>query len=269
MHLLQVARASPPAPDGPAARWLKDPAAFNRWLAAELAGLLSFLAPYLLGALVVLLGASLCLLSIRALAARSHSGSGRHLRILPPPEVDPDGAVTLWMALHALIRPWWRRIVSGQPHLAWELAADGQEAEIHLWVPRLVPPGLVERAVESAWPGARVEQGSALSQDREETATCACELVLAEPAHFPLGAGAGKDPLRVALGALTLLDSKERALIQILARPVTSMGRRRMWMAARRLRRRSNASLISRPKASPPRPPADPVLDQDVRAILS
>ena len=43
---------------------------------------------------------------------------------------------------------------SGQPHLSWEIAADRVGSAFQLWVPRQVPPGLIERAVTAAWPGA-------------------------------------------------------------------------------------------------------------------
>jgi hypothetical protein len=59
------------------------------------------------------------------------------------------------MSLHSLLRPWWRRALFGQPHLAWEVVARPEQVEVGLWVPRAVPPGLVERAVDAAWPGAR------------------------------------------------------------------------------------------------------------------
>jgi hypothetical protein len=37
--------------------------------------------------------------------------------------------------------------------LAWEIAADNSGSRFRLWIPAAVPPGLVERALASAWPG--------------------------------------------------------------------------------------------------------------------
>ena len=79
------------------------------------------------------------------------------MRVLAPPDVDPQGAATLWTNLVALLRPAWRRVLGGQPHLGFELTATDAGLTIGLWVPGAVPPGLVERAVEAAWPGARTE----------------------------------------------------------------------------------------------------------------
>src|SRR5439155_10549999 len=108
---------------------------------------------------LVLGGAALIGLSaraaLRALRRRGFATGARWVRILPPPEVDPAGGEALWSNLVALLRPAWRRILSGQPHLAFEYIWQGAELEIGLWVPGPVPPGLVERAVEAAWPGAR------------------------------------------------------------------------------------------------------------------
>ena len=51
-------------------------------------------------------------------------GEGARLvRVLTPPEVDPQGAATLWTNLVALLRPAWRRCLGGQPHLGFELTA--------------------------------------------------------------------------------------------------------------------------------------------------
>ena len=47
----------------------------------------------------------------------------RLVRVLAPPDVDPQGAATLWTNLVALLRPAWRRLLGGQPHLGFELTA--------------------------------------------------------------------------------------------------------------------------------------------------
>ena len=44
-------------------------------------------------------------------------------------------------------------LFGGQPQLAWEIAADNTGSRFRLWIPAAVPPGLVERALASAWPG--------------------------------------------------------------------------------------------------------------------
>ena len=77
----------------------------------------------------------------------------RLLELAVPPELDTEGALLLWSSLHDLLRPRIARLVGGQPQLAWEIAADHAGTRFRLWVPGAVPPGLVERALASAWPG--------------------------------------------------------------------------------------------------------------------
>lgn len=77
----------------------------------------------------------------------------RLLELAVPPELDPDGALLLWSSLHDLLRPRMARLFAGQPQLAWEVAADERGSRFRLWIPAAVPPGLVERALASAWPG--------------------------------------------------------------------------------------------------------------------
>jgi hypothetical protein len=100
------------------------------------------------------------------------------------------------------------------------------------------------------------------------------ELVLAEPDHFPVGAGPGDQPLSLALAALTGLEEGEEAVIQILARPVPSSKRRKLLKAARsvklglhpgRFNWRSGPTTAS----GHTRPSSDPWVEADVRAILS
>ena len=79
--------------------------------------------------------------------------AARLLELAVPPELDPDGALLLWSSLHDLLRPRMARLVAGQPQLAWEIAADERGSRFRFWIPAAVPPGLVERALASAWPG--------------------------------------------------------------------------------------------------------------------
>jgi hypothetical protein len=77
----------------------------------------------------------------------------RLLELAVPPDLDPDGALLLWSSLHDLLRSRIARLFAGQPQLAWEIAADQRGSRFRIWIPAAVPPGLVERALASAWPG--------------------------------------------------------------------------------------------------------------------
>ncbi|MGB6162367.1 MAG: hypothetical protein WBF75_07320 [Pseudonocardiaceae bacterium] len=78
----------------------------------------------------------------------------RMVTVLAPPTVDPAGGPALWSHLVGLLRPAWRRLLAGQPHLVWEYVFSHAGVAIRVWVPGVIPPGLVERALEAAWPGA-------------------------------------------------------------------------------------------------------------------
>jgi hypothetical protein len=111
------------------------------------------------------------LLVTRLLLARMRerrlARGARLIQLAVPPELDADGALLLWSALHDLLRPRFARLFGGQPQLAWEIAADRSGSRFRLWIPATVPPGLVERALASAWPGITI---SLLDQSAERDA---------------------------------------------------------------------------------------------------
>lgn len=260
----------PPDPVAQIGQWLDDPALLVEIILNRLAAggemalvLVRIVFPAVIAALLVRIA-----LSRRR--RRRNSNGERLLRVLPPPVIEGDGALTLWMALHSLIRPRWRRWLIGQPHLAWEFSAQAGAAQLSVWIPGSVPPGLVERAIESAWPGTIVQEVSKSSEPIEVGHISACELALADGDHFPIGTGTLKDPLRPMLGALTLLDPGETSMVQVLMRPLTLGGRHRMRTIAKGLRRqRSSSTLSLTTNTYLTRTPVDPALDQDVKAILS
>ncbi|WP_369805271.1 type IV secretory system conjugative DNA transfer family protein [Pseudonocardia sp. MH-G8] len=153
----------------------------------------------------------------------------RQVTVLAPPTVDPAGGEALWANLVGLLRPTWRRLLAGQPHLVYEYVFTNTGATIRLWVPGAVPPGLVERAVEAAWPGShtRTEPAAAplpaVEPGRRRVVTGG-ELRLARPEALPLRTRFDADPVRALLGAAVGLGHHETACVQVIARPVT--GRR-------------------------------------------
>ena len=192
-----------------------------------------------------------------------------------PPDVDATGAPLLWSALHDLLRPHLARILGGQPHIAWEVAASEDGTTFRLWVPASVPRGLIERAISSAWPGASTTTEPATFDPGRGPAYAASELVLSGPGWFPLNAALKPDPLPLILGQLAGLRDEQRALVQILARPATIREQRRLRTAARRLRAGIPPGRLARLIAffttnSAPRPPRhDPTINPDVRDVMN
>jgi hypothetical protein len=137
----------------PLVRFLRDPS-------GELARALSVIehhAAHFLPLAIALCACAAAFLVTRLLLARIRerrlADGARLLQLAVPPELDLEGALLLWSALHDLLRPRLARLFGGQPQLAWEIAADNAGSRFRLWIPAAVPPGLVERALASAWPG--------------------------------------------------------------------------------------------------------------------
>src|SRR6266536_1178230 len=98
---------------------------------------------------VLLAAALLAWAAHQRLARRRHArlaDGARHVTILPPPQVDRAGAEAMWGHLTGLLRPAWKRLTTGQPHLCWEYSWSRAGISIGLWVPGTVPPGTAERA---------------------------------------------------------------------------------------------------------------------------
>lgn len=225
---------------------------------------------------VLFIGAALATTVIARARRRALARDGRVVTIGVPPDVDPAGGQLLWSALHDLLRPHLARLFAGQPHLAWEIRASEAGTTFRLWVPACIPPGLVERAVSSAWPGASATTEPARPRvvgEHAEEATS--ELTLSGPEWFPLNTSLKPDPLPLILGQLAGLQGDAEALVQVLARPATAREQRRLRSAARRLRAGIPADRLSRLIAfftttRAPKPPRlDPTVSPDVRDVMS
>lgn len=182
--------------------------------------------------------------ALRRFRVRAQLRDARLIRILVPPTVDRNAGPMFWANLHGLVRAPRQRAWPGQPHLSFEFSFSSEGTQIGLWVPGRIPPGLVERAIEAAWPGAQTEsilsigapvptralviskQAGGISELRPVRAIGG-RLRLARSDIHPLQDRFSTDPLRALLGACTDLGTAEYCCVQVLARPA----------AGRRLRR--------------------------------
>ncbi len=81
----------------------------------------------------------------------------RQVNIVPPPEVDPASAGQFWATVYGTLhRTWWRRLLHGTPHLAYEYRWTGRALTISVWVPGTVAAAAVAAAARAAWPAATV-----------------------------------------------------------------------------------------------------------------
>jgi len=203
------------------------------WSLPALAAALAAVAVYAVAGLV-----------IRARRNRGFAGGARVVEISAPPEAALSGGQALWANLLGLHRPRLARKLHGQPHVAFEYCFTGHGLSIRMWIPAAIPPGLVEHAIEAAWPGARAmpleEPASPLPLTGVEAT--GGRLVLARTDAIPLKTKHDEDPLRALFGAVSDLKPGEAACVQILARPASPR-------RARRLRSTLNA-LLGKPTGS-------------------
>ncbi|XVQ86481.1 TraM recognition domain-containing protein [Microbispora siamensis] len=155
---------------------------------------------------------------------RAATKGARCVEILAPPVADMAGSEALWTNLMGLLRPAWKRLLFGQPHLAFEYAFDVSGVRIRLWVPGTVPRHLVEHAIESAWPSARTAVVEAAPPVPPAGQATGGHLLIARSELLPIRHSHNQDPLRALLGAAVGMPTWQHAAVQILARPAT--GRR-------------------------------------------
>ncbi|WP_422646770.1 type IV secretory system conjugative DNA transfer family protein [Actinoalloteichus caeruleus] len=260
--MLPVPRTALPQPptaqpaNAPRAGWLEDylhdPGGTLVILLGHLHRLMAAWGPVAIPIVTVL--GSTVLLGQRWWSRRCHAlllADARQITVLAPPEVDPAGGIALWSNLVGLLRPGWRRALTGQPHLACEYTFSETGVAISLWVPGRVPPGLAERAIEAAWPGAHTRVTPAAPPlpppgPGQRRLVVGGELRLARPEALPLRTDFDADPIRALLGAPVGLGRDEHACVQVLARPVTGRRVQRARRAARRVHSGGAARLVGR-----------------------
>jgi Type IV secretion-system coupling protein DNA-binding domain/TraM recognition site of TraD and TraG len=236
-------------PDRPFTRFLWDlmlhPDKLWDHIWSTLTEWLATVAPLVIRTTIALGAISLSAVALIRLRDRRLARGGRRIRILPPPDVPTDGASVLWTALHGLIRPRWKRFLTGQPSLAWEVLADRDETQISLWIPEVVPLDLVERAVDAAWPGTSLLEAEDDLPIPRDDSLAGAQMVLARAEWFPIGDGPDGDPIRVALSAMATVPNGETTMMQMIARPASSRVAARLRGGHRRSlkgRRRSHTN---------------------------
>ncbi len=266
----------PPRPSPAVEHLLLEPdwpiKAAGGYVAHALAPLAQLLLPAALCALAAIIG----VLVVRKLHQRGFAREARLVQIGMPPDVNELGGQLLWGALHDLLRPRPARLLFGQPHLSWEIAASEAGTTFRVWVPRVTPPGLIERAVSAAWPGASVTTEPADTAKQiamPGTVQATSELALSGPGWFSLDTSLSPDPLPLILGQLSGLTGPEHALVQVVARPATAREQHRLRAAARRIKRGQATGrllrLVQLFQIQPPPPPQlDPTITPDVREAM-
>jgi hypothetical protein len=155
---------------------------------------------------------------------RAATRGARCLEILAPPVAELPGAEALWGNLLGLLRPAWKRVLFGQPHLTFEYHFGAGGVRILMWVPGTVPQHLVDHAIEAAWPSARTTVVEAAPPVPLTGQATGGQFVIAREERLPIRSNHDEDPLRALLGAGVGMPAWQHTAVQILARPAT--GRR-------------------------------------------
>jgi hypothetical protein len=191
--------------------------------------------------------AALTAIGIRALVCRwrdvHHQRGARVITVSVPPVADRANGEAWWSHQIGLLAPRWKRWIFGQPHLAFEYVADASGTRIQVWAPGTVPPGMIEKTIRAAWPGATLTTAEAEPLIPRSPSAAGGRLVPARADHFPIKTDQDSDPLRPLLAATAGLGKGEHAIVQVLARPVTGRRLRRAYQAAAALRSRHSETL--------------------------
>ncbi|MGF1425011.1 type IV secretory system conjugative DNA transfer family protein [Kitasatospora sp. LaBMicrA B282] len=223
------------ADGGPLGHLLTDP---GHWLPTTLTSASTINWSVLLPSVVVTAGVAIALRRVlhhkQQVKLTAH---GSTLTVLCPPKVDPMAAAAFWSHLVGLLRPWYGRLFSGQPHLAFEYHFTTGGLTIRLWAPDSVPQALLRRAVEAAWPGAQAQpEDGPVPLGKEQLFSTGGALRLARPEILPLRTDHDSDPLRALLGAGLALQPGESATVSVLVRPATGARVRRAKNRIKRMR---------------------------------
>lgn len=231
--------SDPSMPDGLLPRFILDPNKFMSEFYQDVFNALmsvgKVVLPVIAGGAVLFIVVRLALVLLRA--RRMRRGGAGYIAILPPPDVDPKGATSLWRNLEGqLATGRVRSLIAGRPHVSFELTWSASGVGFGIWIPPFVSVTKVEQAVQAAWPGAATssgEPGPALPLD----ALCVGgELRLSQPEWFPILSDHPCDPYRMLLGAASGLGPDDAAAVHILARPASGRRMNRCYQAAQSLR---------------------------------
>jgi hypothetical protein len=221
---------------GPLARWLSDPAGFERelWLRCRAAFPLLLMA--VVPVVVVLIGCWLVVRLHRIRAWRRAADAACWVAVEPPERSETANGQEMWRQLLGLLRP---RAGASMRVLGWEVHAAGERVVGGLWVPETVGPRQAAQCVSAAYrrcrtrvqepPGAG-NGGRAVAGFVVVPRTSMWQPLLADTApgsgrftsHRAGGSGTGwvPDPLDGLWQVLSALPEGYTATVQVLVRPL-------------------------------------------------
>lgn len=155
-------------------------------------------------------------------------------------EKDPFSIEQFWSSFHGLYLPWYKRLTKPQPYITFEIKSEHdvakkkKEITFNFWVPEQYKP-FVKQRILGLYPNAQINELNIEKQDyfpdendRMRVIETA-EVGLAEDSAFTLKTfkDFASDPLGTITAAMTELDKKEIAVVQVVARPHNPKWRKR------------------------------------------
>ena len=155
-------------------------------------------------------------------------------------EKEPFSVEQLWASFHGLYIPWYRRLGRAQPYISFEIKSENnmsqkkKEITFNFWVPDAYKKFLKQRIL-GLYPNAQVNELDPKSKDYipdendqfrvVETA----EIGLFEHSAFSIKTFSDydSDPLTAITSAMTELDNREIAVVQVVTRPMDIKWRRK------------------------------------------
>lgn len=230
---------TPPIPPPPSAspsgngflqRFLEDPNRTNGALVHAVGYWLQSVAVYVGVGVLVVVGIVIGVGALRRWMSQRWRGDGSGDRILEielPPTINPDAASLLWTNLHDLLRPKWRRLFDGQPHLAFEYVWVGKLLVFRMWIPAAISMDVVKGALQATWPGAAVRVRDVEPIFGDGVQVEAGRLQLRAAGLLPIETRHSVDPLRYVFAAVSELHESDSALVQLVCKPLTAKDRDR------------------------------------------
>jgi hypothetical protein len=179
------------------------------------------------------------------------------LEITPPVSAGPATTLALWRLL-ATVLPAPGRFALRARRVVFEVHADANRMRAGIWVPPGINPLSVARAVQRAWPGARVAE-AALPRLPDRCSVVGRAVTLRQPDWLPLvdldqpaphhgdlhgGVAVQTDPLRAVYDALAAAGRSGGGLVQVIAgrAPGRRLARARLAMRDPAKARRAGAA---------------------------
>lgn len=163
-------------------------------------------------------------------------------------ETNPFSIEQFWSSFHGLYLPWYKRLFKAQPYLSFEIKSETdmskkkKEITFNFWVPEEYK-SMVKNRLLGLYPNAQInELKTDYMPDQDDTMRVldTVELGLKEDSAFSIKTFddfKDTDPLASITSALTELENREIAIVQIVARPHNDAWKRRAQRTLERYER--------------------------------